>query len=242
MCYEDFEFYEQSEREVVFDEIKDKLIECLPQEIKDELNNLKNENKTLKAKNDKLSNELSKLEREKANANWETDKIRKEVENEFYRKTIIEVFERLLEDSEVWYAACVPHEKPKCDLCNEERQMVATYPNGKTVKMECDCARKTYAYEPMLSLNRGIKFHKALNPRYDSKKKVYFTKSYSPNSNHVDAYDCYGEFRIERIYDDFNEDVKTYHKEKRYDDKIAFRNEEACQKYCDWLNEQNKEK
>ena len=36
-----------------------------------------------------------------------------------------------------------------------------------------------------------------------------------------------------------NDDVKEYHEAKRYSEKVAFRNKEACQKYCDWLNEEN---
>ena len=49
-----------------------------------------------------------------------------------------EVFEKLLEDSEVWYAERVPHEKQKCNLCNEERKLVAVYPDGETVTKKCN--------------------------------------------------------------------------------------------------------
>ena len=45
---------------------------------------------------------------------------------------------------------------------------------------------------------------------------------------------------IENIFDDFNDDVIAYHNGKRYGEKIAFRSKEACQKYCDWLNKENK--
>ena len=45
-----------------------------------------------------------------------------------------EVFENLLEDSDVWYAEHVPHMKPKCNLCNKNRELVATYPDGTTTK------------------------------------------------------------------------------------------------------------
>ena len=97
-----------------------------------------------------------------------------------------------------------------------------------------------YIYEPVISLNKEIGFHKAYKPRYSDKKKIFFTKNYEPNKDYAEAYDYYSEFRIENIFDDFNDDVIAYHNGKRYGEKIAFRSKEACQKYCDWLNEEKK--
>ena len=45
------------------------------------------------------------------------------------------------------------------------------------------------------------------------------------------------EFKIEKIFDDFTDETKEYHKQKRYGERIAFRSQAACQKYYDWLNE-----
>lgn len=233
-------YYEPSEGEMFFDEMKEKFREILKADIDSQLGKLTKENeelrKTVKEYNDKKM-ELARREREVKN---KEDNLKCDVEREFYRKTMDEVFEHLLEDSEVWYAEHIPHEKPKCDLCDEERQMVATYPNGEVVKKQCDCAYPTYVYEPVISINKQIKFHKAYKPRYSENKKVYFTKKYSPNKDYVDAYDYYSEFRIENIYDEFNDDVKVYHESKRYGEKVAFRNKDACQHYCDWLNEKSK--
>lgn len=235
------DFYEPSEGELFFDEMKEKFREILREDVNSELSRLTKENaelrKTVKEYNDKKM-ELSRRERD---IQYKEDNLRRDVEKEFYNKTIEEVFEHLLEDSEVWYAEHIPHEKPKCNLCNEERELVATYPNGEIVKKQCDCARPIYVYEPMISVNKQIKFHKAYKPRYSDHKKCYFTKNYRPNKDYAEAYDCYSEFRIENIFDEFNDDVKEYHETKRYGEKVAFRNKEACQKYCDWLNEKQKE-
>ena len=237
--YPDFDdYYEPSEGEMLFDEMKEKFREILRADVNTELSRLTKENaelrKTVKEYNDKKM-ELARRERD---IQYKEDNLKRDVEREFYSKTIEDVFEQLLEDSEVWYAEHVPHEKPKCGLCDEERQMIATYPNGEVVKKQCDCARPTYIYEPVISVNKQIKFHKAWKPRYSDHKKCYFTKNHKPNKDYAEAYDYYSEFRIENIYDEFNEDVKVYHEAKRYGTKIAFRNKEACQKYCDWLNEQ----
>lgn len=237
--YPDFyDYYEPSEGEMFFDEMKEKFREILREDVNTELSRLTKENaelrKTVKEYNDKKM-ELARRERD---IQYKEDNFKRDVEREFYSKTIEDVFEQLLEDSEVWYAEHVPHEKPKCGLCDEERQMVATYPNGDVVKKQCDCARPTYIYEPVISVNKQIRFHKAYKPRYSDHKKCYFTKNHRPNKDYVEAYDYYSEFRIENIYDEFNDEVKEYHEAKRYGEKIAFRNKEACQKYCDWLNEQ----
>lgn len=236
--YSDFDdYYDPSEGELFFDEMKEKFREILREDVNSELSRLTKENaelrKTVKEYNDKKM-ELARRERD---IQYKEDNLKRDVEREFYSKTMDEVFEHLLEDSEVWYAERVPHEKPKCDLCNEEREMIATYPNGEVVKKQCDCAKPTYVYEPVISVNKQIKFHKAFKPRYSSDKKCYFTKNHRPNKDYAEAYDYYSEFRIENIYDEFNDDVKEYHEAKRYGEKVAFRNKEACQKYCDWLNE-----
>ena len=234
--YPDFDdYYDPSEGELFFDEMKEKFREILREDVNSELSRLTKENAELRKIVKEYNDKKMELTRRERDIQYKEDNLKRDVEREFYSKTMNEVFEHLLEDSEVWYAERVPHEKPKCDLCNEEREMIATYPNGEVVKKQCDCAKPTYVYEPVISENKQIKFHKSY--KY-SDKKCYFTKNHKPNNDYAEAYDYYSEFRIEKIYDEFNDEVKEYHKAKRYGEKIAFRNKEACQKYCDWLNEQ----
>ena len=235
--YPDFDdYYDPSEGELFFDEMKEKFREILREDVNSELSRLTKENAELRKIVKEYNDKKMELTRRERDVQYKEDNLKRDVEREFYNKTMDEVFEHLLEDSEVWYAERVPHEKQKCDLCDEERQMVAMYPNGEVVKKQCDCAKPTYVYEPVISVNKQIKFHKSY--KY-SDKKCYFTKNYKPNKDYAEAYDYYCEFRIEKIYDEFNDEVKEYHKAKRYSEKIAFRNKEACQKYCDWLNEEN---
>ena len=235
--YPDFDdYYDPSEGELFFDEMKEKFREILHEDVNSELSRLTKENAELRKIVKEYNDKKMELTRRERDVQYKEDNLKRDVEREFYSKTMDEVFEHLLEDSEVWYAERVPHEKPKCDLCNEDREMIATYPNGEVAKKQCDCAKPTYVYEPVISVNKQIKFHKSY--KY-SDKKCYFTKNYKPNKDYAEAYDYYCEFRIEKIYDEFNDEVKEYHKAKRYGEKIAFRNEEACQKYCDWLNEEN---
>lgn len=238
--YPDFDdYYEPSVGELFFDEMKEKFREILREDVNSQLSRLTKENAELRKAVQEYNDKKMELNRREKELQYKEENLKREVEKEFYNKTMDEVLEHLLEDSEVWYAERVPHEKPKCNLCNDERQMVATFPNGEVTKKQCDCAKPTYVYEPVISVNKQIKFHKAFKPRYSSDKKCYFTKNHRPNKDYAEAYDYYSEFRIENIYDEFNDDVKEYHEAKRYGEKIAFRNKEACQKYCDWLNEEN---
>lgn len=243
MYPEDFDdyFYEPSEGELFFDEMKEKFMGILKEDVNSELNKLRSENAKLRKIVEEYENVKSELSIKKSSLEWKIKNVRNEVERDFYNKAIEEVFEQLLEDEEVWYAEKVPHEKPKCKLCNEERNLIAIFPDGETKTKKCECSKPTYVYEPVTSINREIKFHKSYK-KSGSNKRLYFVKSYQPNKNYADAYDCYAEFKINTIYDDFTEEVKEYHKIKSYGEKIAFRSQAACQKYCDWLNNECKYK
>ena len=197
--YPDFDdYYDPSEGELFFDEMKEKFREILREDVNSELSRLTKENTELRKIVKEYNDKKMELTRRERDIQYKEDNLKRDVEREFYNRTMDEVFEHLLEDSEVWYAERVPHEKPKCDLCNEEREMIATYPNGEVVKKQCDCAKPTYVYEPVISVNKQIKFHKSY--KY-SDKKCYFTKNYKPNKDYAEAYDYYCEFRIEKIYD-----------------------------------------
>lgn len=239
--YPDFDdFYEPGEGEIFFDEMKEKFKEILRKDVNFEIAKLRKDNEELRKAVKEYNDKKLELSRRERDLQYEVDNYKRQVENEFYKKTMDEVVDKILEDSEVWYAESVPHKKPKCNLCNEERKLVATYPNGDIAEKDCECSKQVYTYEPVISVNKEFKFHKAYKPRYKDEKKVYFNRNHAPNKDYVEAYDYYSEFRIEKIYNEFNDEVIEYHKNKRYGEKIAFRNKEACQKYCDWLNSRKK--
>lgn len=157
--------------------MKEKFREILREDVNSEINRLTKENAELRQKVKEYNDKNWDLSRRENDLQYKIDNYKREVENDFYNKTMEEVFEKLLEDSEVWYAEHVPHEKPKCNLCNEERKLVAIYPNGETVTKECDCSRPIYIYEPVISLNKEIKFHKAYKLRYSDKRKSILLKT-----------------------------------------------------------------
>lgn len=181
MYYDDY--YEPSEEEIFFDELKEKFKETLKADVRNKMERLETENKDLREQLDSYKSKKRELRSKEDSLKCRENNYKREVEKEFYKKTMEEVFENLLVDSDVWYAESVPHMKPKCNLCNKNRELVATYPDGTMTKKPCECSKSIHLYEPIISQNREIRFHKAYNVRYIDDKKIYFVKNYMPNKD-----------------------------------------------------------
>lgn len=233
----DNDYYEPSSADIFFDEMKDKFREHLVDSVKYELERLTKENEELREKNNKLSDENYKLTSEKNRAEWSRDSIRREIENEFYDKNIDEIFKDRLENIDVWFADYAYHEQPKCEYCNDKRNRVYKYPDGFEVEVACNCSKKVGCYKPNTATFGTLTY--CIKPsRYSSERKMYVQdwKLYKPNDTYRDY--GYGDFKILHIVDLFDDDVLNLRKELSYGEKIGFKTEEECQKYCDWLNEQ----
>lgn len=240
MYYEyDTGYYEPSNADIFFDEMKEKFREYLTDKVKYELDRLSEENKELKEKNAKLNDENRSLNLEKQTAAWSKDSIRREVENEFYSKNIDELFKDRIENIDVWFADYVYHEQPKCEYCNDDRQRVYTYPDGLESKVQCSCAKPIGGYEPNTATFATLIY--CVKPsRYSSERKIFIKdwSLYKPNVTYDDY--GYGDFRILHIINTFNDDVIELHEARSYGEKLGFKTKEECQKYCNWLNERRK--
>lgn len=241
MCYYDYDDYcEPSEEELFFDELKEKFKSVLNADVKNQLDNLQRENQELKEQLAEYKAKEDELREKEWKYNWAVKDLKKKVEDEFYNKTIIEALEKIMDESDVWYAERIGHERPKCNLCNEKRELVAEFANGETATIKCACAKEDYYYEPVISTNRSVKLHKSYK---HWQKELYFKKEYRRDKEEARANEYYGEFYIEKLYDVFNDEVKSYHENtKYYSEYIGFSNKEACQQYCDWLNSKSKER
>lgn len=229
-------YYEPSEADIFFDEIKEKLREYLTDDIKYELERLTKENEELKDKNSKLRDENYKLNAEKRNAEWSKDTIRREVENEFYNTAIDEMFKSRIENIDVWFADLTYHQLPKCEYCNDDRVRVHTYPDGYEMKQRCSCNDHYTRYEPNLATLQTLKYN--VKPsRYHSERKYYINdyKAYEPDNRYRDY--GYEEFKIIHIVDIFDDDTLDLGNNLSWGEKIGFKSKEECQKYCDWLND-----
>lgn len=238
MYYEyDEGYYEPSNADIFFDEMKEKFREYLTDDVKYEIDRLNKENKELKENNSKLSDENYKLNSEKQSAKWSKDSIRREVENEFYNKAIDEVFKDRLEDIDVWFADYVYHEQSKCEYCNNDRKRVYEYPDGFKLEAVCNCVQPTSCYEPNTATFSTLTY--CIKPsRYSSERKMYVKdwSLYQPNNTYTDH--GYANFKILHIVDAFDDNTINLHEKSSYGERIGFKTEEECQKYCNWLNEE----
>lgn len=230
-------YYEPSEADIFFDEMKEKFREYLTEETRSTITRLEEENEELKSANNELRDKNRKLESEKSNAKWTKETLRREVEDEFYNKAIDEMFQSRIENIDLWFADLVAHPTPKCKYCNEDRMRVFSFSDGFTIKQPCNCNASTMSYEPQLATLQTLKY--CVKPsKYQSERKYYMAdwETYQPRI----PYDDYGycEFKILHIVDIFDDDTIDLRNDLKYGEKIGFKSKEECQKFCDWLNDE----
>ncbi|MCY7484308.1 hypothetical protein [Paenibacillus alvei] len=214
MSYYDEDFYaEPSEFEEQIDSLKESLMQAVRDEFKSEMDRLRKENEELKPVKERMKQiewerkrEKQELEKIKADAMKEAKKLRITELLKDYRRAIYTV------DSKRVYA-------PKCEKCDDQRNVEYTTPLGRQAKEECSCKTYTTKYELREVIAGAI-------------------EHYSPeNGIHIDYYDDQREERV-RAYQMFKtgtdyEDIQPW---------WYFADKEEAQKYCDWLNEQEKAK
>ena len=235
--YDDYEnHYETSEIDQLVEEFKDKCREHLLPNIHEEIERLNKENGELRCKNNEYKAKESELNSKERDLKYKEDNLKREVEKEFYESNIGDTLKDYIEKSEVWFADKKGFRQDKCSLCNDKRKLVAEFPGGKTTEISCDCSNLIHKFVPEASELSMIKFNKK-DSQYQSDRKFYISKSYTPseNSRYSEDY-SYNEFKLCQITDEFNDNIKELHENKKYNTEIGFKNKEECQEYCDWLN------
>ena len=214
--YWDYEepVWEPSEADELFDEMKSKLVEAAKASLKHDMESLKSRNEYLEKRNKELEEKAREVSRKESDLEFKSRNIRREVEKEFYKTAIDDLFKDAIEQSQLWFADNKPHEKPKCDKCDENRNWVLTWPDGTTTSKKCTCSQMDYWYEPEEAWIDTLR---------------YSVKDYS-----------FQDFGIQFVYDKFCEDVVDKTEKLYYGKKIGFKSKEECQKYCDWLNRRRK--
>lgn len=243
MSYWDYEepMWEPSEADELFDELKSKLVDAAKASLKNDMESLKSRNEYLEKRNKELEDKAQEVSRKESVLEYKAQNLRREVEREFYKTAIDDLFKDAIEQSQLWFADNKPHEKPKCDKCNADRKWVLTWPDGTTTSKQCTCSRPDYWYEPQETwLN--VLTYKVKDSNYQSERYYGLDKSYQ--STRSDRWGDYSsaEFGIQFVYDKFCDDTIEKYEQLNYGKHIGFTSKEECQKYCDWLNKRkNKE-
>jgi len=217
MDYYDEEFYnEPSEFEMQIDEFKQALIESVKKEYVDEMDRLRKENAELqdfKENKKAIENEhrqaLHKMETEKA-----------QFEKSLKNKRLTDLFGENMFTA--WYPNSKSIKPPKCDQCDDNREIHFTSPSGKKLTEPCPtCGNSKSVYEP--EELECYKFTQGKPDRWTDECRIYlyFRRVSSDKDDYFEsnrkAYDG-GKYEEVRSYD------------------TAFFDLEECQKYCDWKN------
>ena len=216
MYYDDF-YYETSEFEMQIDEFKESLRKSVKKEFQEEMERLRKENESLQD----FKEQKDDIEREHQNAlrNLENDK--QVFEREIKSKRLVD----LLGDFsfKAWAPESKRVEVSKCDACDDGRYIHYKTPSGKDAREECSvCGGRKYVYEP--AEVKMFRFTQSKS-KYSDDYHIWAYFSLKNNSDSDDFCEC------RNIYDG-----SPFEKVSRYD--LAFRSESECQRYCDWLNEE----
>jgi hypothetical protein len=184
-------------------------------EIKKELESLRKENRELKGKVanlDKLEKEAKEIKR-KADNEYETA-----VKRANYLKAD-ELFKYLEETK--YTVRHVSYTTSKCEKCNDDRNLLFTYPSGKEGVEKCpDCGFARYHWKVDVAIGTSIDI------RNGELMIWYKPFSYKDDNYHSMSGD------IKKLYK--GEDFEAI-KNNKYS--ILFGDEETAQKYADFLNE-----
>ena len=115
-----------------------------------------------------------------------------------------------------------PVQKPKCGLCDKDRRLVATFPDGEIVTKACKCNEPKYIYQPELY--------------------KYFKTYYHANIDKVSV--IYENTKFTTLSLSLM-DIEFYNKEISFNEyatdcsKIAFLDYADCFNFCKYMNEKD---
>lgn len=110
---------------------------------------------------------------------------------------------------------------PKCNKCNDDRELLYTTPLGKAAAETCDCAQKMKVYELQKLVLSSMS------------KKNYTHKLYMRFEPYEGGYNASILIEEANIYNDGDDFADIGN------GSIYFREKAQCQAYCDWLNSKN---
>lgn len=213
--YDDF-YNEPSEFERQIYEFKQSLVKAVKAEYQAEMELLRKENAEL-ANFKSRKDELERAHRETLRE-FEVRKV--EIERDAKRMRLVE----LLGDNMIigWFAKTKYTEKPKCNLCDEIRQINYTKPSGAKASEPCyvcGSADKTLVPEE-IEVYKLIQRKRGFSGKYPKIERYYTRKGERD-------YDSFEACRDAYTGEPF-EEVNEY--------RMVFLTLEDCQNYCDWHN------
>jgi DNA gyrase/topoisomerase IV subunit A len=220
--YENEFYYEPTEFDLQIDEFKKSLMKNVKQEFFDKMEKIQQENiklqeikKNWESLKDSYAEKERELAREKENAISEARKLQ---------------LSKLFKDREiVMYKVGYEYVKrPKCNKCNDSRKIEYVSPLGHKMAEDCDCSKSDSVNVPVPWVLYEFRTENTYN-----KELLMWYQELKGNSGDT-YFNSYSEI-CKKVYDNSMkyEDIDRY---------TFFRNQEDCQKYCDWLNKNSQMK
>lgn len=200
-------------------DLKEELKKELKQEIKDKIEKLEKENEELQEIKRNWKEIKNDYERKIAQVETEKEEILKNAKQEIYNATLKDLFDNCNFFEKIYKVDDSYVERPKCNMCDEDRKLTVTDCYGREHKVDCKCKRSKYKYFAIENLETGIYVQK------DSKENNFAFKI-------KDNSDCSYSTKIEKenVLEKFDKDkVKGIYN-------TYFTTIEEAQKYADYLN------
>ena len=210
------EFYDEpSEFEMQIEEWKDSLRESVKKEYKEEMERLRKENAELRDIKKEWKERIAELERKKN----EMEIAITDAEKKAKRARLKELLEPLCETA-YGYKYEFKYIRDKCDKCDEYGYIHYKSPQGLDAKEQCDCRKKIAMYHPVeAEVVRLI--------QYRSQKEPSIVFQFPRRTEEIDN-------------DDICETREIYRGQEFKDinawSGIIFMNKEDCERFCEYLN------
>ena len=226
MCYEDDFYYEPSEFDQQVEEFKASLMKSVKEEFLQRMATLEKENAALRKFRDEKETFIRDCEARVAKAQREA----RMVEEKWKTARLHQLLGDFLTVG--WKVGYEQVMDDKCDKCDADRYIHFLSPQGNVCKEKCNCSTFTMRHFPKEATLSKIYVRKR-NFRSDvdfDKLNRYYTVE-----KRDDEYDMY-----EATSDVYEPGFVCEKVQNKY--RAIFLTEEDCQRYCDWLNEQEAKK
>lgn len=236
--FDDF-FNEPCESELAFSELKERLKKEVKDEILNKLETLEKENKELQ----EIKNDKEKFEREYQNRKYELEREYKEKERTLWNKPIEELVEIIQE--EYYFITYEKLEKPKCNFCDENRDLELIDVYGRKHYIACACKEKfdsEYIVKPKYlgSITEISKRNDCL--------RMFVNFTYKKSGFKDDNYVSGTMFNREELICNFEEFINKNQEQinqaiekKYYLSSYIFSKKEEAQKFADYANKRRRE-
>lgn len=235
--YYDYDAYwaEPSEFDQQVEEFKDTLRNSVKDEIKEKIAFLEKELEEVKEFRDEKKKFIQEYESKINEMKNKVDSVKRDVKESEEKWKKARLYQLLGDYLTVgWKIGYAFEYGEKCDKCDKDRRIHFTSPQGREYTEECQCAKGHYKYFPKEATLSKFYVRKKNFPWSDDGKLDYYNRCYTVTD--CDNFDRYES--TECVYT--HSDNVDYKKVNVYYD--VFLNEEDCQKFCDWKNEQELKK